>query len=315
MKNITVERYTPQNKDEWDAQVVASRNGTFLFRRNYMDYHSHRYKDHSMIIRSHGEIRALFPANEEEGTLVSHGGLTYGGLILPDRCGGSEVMQIFEAIIAYSRKNGIRRIIYKPVPHIYHRLPAEEELYALYRYNAKLTGRALSSTLCPVSGAWRFTTLRNRCIKKAEKNGVTVRETADFAPFWQILSTNLAERHSVSPVHTIDEITLLKHRFPENIRLYVSEKDTELMAGVVIYETPRCAHAQYIASTSSGRETGGLDIIFATLITGRYRQTPYFDFGISTEHGGEILNNGLLKQKEGFGATGTVYDTYEISTE
>lgn len=313
MKDIKVDIYLPKDKDEWDAKVAKSRNATFLFRRDYMDYHSDRYTDHSLVFRSGSEAVALLPANEDGKTLMSHGGLTYGGLILSDRCGGNEVLQIFAAMLKHVQECGIHRIIYKPVPHIYHSIPSEEELYALYRCGAKLIGRTLSSTVVPSSGPLHFSKLRSRCIKKSEKNGLTVRETSNFEPFWNMLTANLSERHGVTPVHTIDEITLLKNRFPDNIKLYISEKDGELLAGVVIYETPRCAHAQYIASTPNGRKTGGLDIIFYTLITKQYKQIPYFDFGISTEHGGEILNEGLLKQKEGFGATGTVYDIYEIN--
>lgn len=313
MKDIKADIYLPKDKDTWDAQVSVSRNATFLFRRDYMDYHSDRYNDHSLVFRSAGEPVALLPANEDDGTLISHGGLTYGGLLVSRRCGGTEVMKIFDAMINHLREYGIRRIIYKPVPHIYHCAPAEEELYALYRYGAKLTGRTLSSTVILPSGAAHFSKLRSRCIKKGLKNGVSVRETVDFAPFWQILTANLAERHSVSPVHTLEEITLLQSRFPENIRLYISEKEGELLAGIVVYETPRCVHAQYIASTPYGRETGGLDVIFSYLLTERYKHVPCFDFGISTEQRGEILNEGLLRQKEGFGATGTVYDTYEIN--
>lgn len=315
MKKIETDIYTPNRKDEWDTLVKTSRNATFLFMRDYMDYHSDRYKDHSLIFRSEGKPVALLPANECGDTVFSHGGLTYGGLILPTRCGGAEVIRIFEAMLRHMQECGIRSIIYKPVPHIYHLAPSEEELYALYCYGANLIGRTLSSTIAVTSGTPHFTKLRNRCIKKGEKNGVTVHQTDDFAPFWQVLVTNLSQRHGVTPVHTIDEITLLKNRFPDNIKLYISEKDGELLAGAVIYETPRCAHVQYIASTPRGRETGALDVIFSTLITGQYSQVPYFDFGISTEQGGHKLNEGLLNQKEGFGATGTVYDTYEISVK
>lgn len=312
MKKIEACRYTPSEKNEWDTFVRESRNATFLFMRDYMDYHSDRYNDHSLIFRSGGRPVALLPANENGETVFSHGGLTYGGLLLPPRCGGAEVMHLFDAMARHFGEYGIRRIIYKPVPHIYHLAPSEEELYALYRYGARLAGRALSATISTAAGTPHFAKLRTRCIKKGIKNGVTVREETDFAPFWQVLTENLSMRHGVSPVHTIDEITLLKSRFPENIRLYISEKGSELLAGAVIYETPRCTHVQYIASTPGGREEGALDVIFSTLITERYSRVPYFDFGISTEQGGSVLNEGLLRQKEGFGATGTVYDTYEV---
>ena len=57
---------------------------------------------------------------------------------------------------------------------------------------------------------------------------------------------------------------------------------------------------------------GALDLLFHQLIYDRYAQKRYFDFGISTEHGGQMLNEGLLFQKEGFGGRAVVYDTYEM---
>ena len=78
-----VVRYTPEKTDEWNTFTARSRNGTFLFDRRYMDYHSARYHDHSLMIYDRGRLVALFPANETvDGRLISHEGLTYGGLIV-----------------------------------------------------------------------------------------------------------------------------------------------------------------------------------------------------------------------------------------
>jgi hypothetical protein len=72
-------RYSPEHASDWDAFVDNSRNGTFLFRRGYMDYHADRFADHSLMAVSSGKLMAVLPANEAEGTLWSHQGLTYGG--------------------------------------------------------------------------------------------------------------------------------------------------------------------------------------------------------------------------------------------
>lgn len=311
MAEINIERYTPQRRNEWDVAVASSRNGTFLFCRGYMDYHAARFTDHSLIFSVRGNIIAVFPANESDGTLYSHQGLTYGGLLVSEKCKGADIMEIFSLLISHLKSSGINRLVYKPVPHIYHTRPAEEELYALFRNGAQLTGRALSSVLLPLQHT-AFGQLRRRCIKRGLEAGLQVCEESDFSKFWQILSSNLQERHSVNPVHTLEEMKLLKGRFPENIRLYVAKKSGVTVGGTVVYETPRCVHVQYIAASPEGREAGALDVIFSHLITVRYKDVPYFDFGISTESGGSILNTGLLSQKEGFGASGAVYDTYEI---
>ena len=59
----TIERYTPALAREWDDFIGRSRNGTFLLRRGYMDYHSDRFVDCSWVVRRRGGIRAVLPAN------------------------------------------------------------------------------------------------------------------------------------------------------------------------------------------------------------------------------------------------------------
>lgn len=297
---------------EWNMVVEESRNGTFLINRQYLDYHSDRFKDHSLVFELNGELIALFPANEQDLVIYSHQGLTYGGLIMTSKCKGALVLKIIEKIITYYKNKGFSEIIYKPIPHIYHSKPSEEDLYALYRNKAQIESCGISSTI-NLSQEIVFNSLRSRGVKKAIQNGVETKEEFDFAPFWELLTQNLQLRHSVSPVHTLEEIELLKNRFPENIRLYTASQSGELLAGVVIYETKTCIHSQYIASSQKGRDLSALDLLFSYLIKERYADAKYFDFGISTEQKGEVLNNGLLSQKEGFGASATIYNSYKIT--
>ncbi len=311
MSTLLCKRYHPTMEEEWNKTVSDSRNGTFLINRKYLDYHSDRFADHSLIFEMDGDIIGLFPANEQRTTIYSHQGLTYGGVIMTSRCKGAVVLEIFEKLIAYYRNLGFEELIYKPIPHIYHAKPSEEDLYALFRNNAQIVTCGISSTI-NLKEEVSFNSLRNRGVKKAISNAVEIKEESDFSPFWTILTSNLEQRHSVSPVHNISEITLLKSRFPENIRLYTAVKDGEILAGVVIYEAGGCIHSQYIASSQKGRNLSALDLLFSYLINERYKESRYFDFGISTEDGGEVLNNGLLSQKEGFGASATIYASYKI---
>ena len=85
-------RYSADKADEWNAFVAASKNGTFLFDRRYMDYHSDRFLDHSLMFYEKGRLYAVMPANDDKhGTLFSHQGLTYGGLIMDKGCRAAKV--------------------------------------------------------------------------------------------------------------------------------------------------------------------------------------------------------------------------------
>ena len=61
---ISICRYTQNKQTEWDDFVKVSKNGTFLFLRAYMDYHSDRFQDHSlMFYNEKNRLIAVLPAN------------------------------------------------------------------------------------------------------------------------------------------------------------------------------------------------------------------------------------------------------------
>jgi hypothetical protein len=309
---VTISVYTPQNKALWDSFVSKSKNGVFLFFRDYMEYHSNRFTDHSLLFFEGERLVALLPANVEGKALQSHGGLTFGGVITNYTMKTPLMLSVFRALITHCRSQGIRELTYKPVPYIYHSAPADEDLYALFTLNAKLKARSVSSAIYLPNPA-RFDGNRKDNLRKARKNKLTVKESLDYDAFMKIEAENLIERHGVKPVHTVDEIKLLASRFPGNIKLFASFKDENLLAGVIIYESQNVAHMQYAANSKAGWNLGAQDIIEDYLINEYYRDKKYFDFGISTENLGQVLNLGLIKRKENFGASAVVYDAYELA--
>ena len=309
---LEVFRYTAIHKAQWNKFAARARQSSFLFQRDYMDYHAQRFRDNSLIVLRNGRIHALLPANIDGQTLYSHQGLTYGGLITDNKTTTADVCQIFKEINNYLRAEGIRRLIYKPTPWIYHLLPAEEDLYAISTIcNAHLIARHISSTICPTHRL-PFTESRKSGIRKAQREALQVREATSFESFWNILTQNLENKYHVRPVHTLDEIVLLKSRFPEAIRLFqVENQSGTVLGGTVIYETQRVVHTQYISASPVGKVQGALDLLFHHLLTEEYKDVEYFDFGKSSEGDGHDLNAQLIFQKEGFGGRGVCYDTYE----
>jgi hypothetical protein len=310
---MLIERYEPTQREPWNEFVGASRNGTFLLDRGYMDYHQDRFVDHSLILRSdNGRIAALLPANEANGALHSHAGLTYGGLIVGEKSGAGAMLEMFEALRTYLRANALASLRYKTIPSIYHRQPAEEDRYALFRCGATLTRRDVLSVV-PRTLRLRYQERRSRGVKSAAKAGIEVVETTNYTPFWDVLDRNLRERYGVAPVHSLAEIELLHGRFPEAIRLFVAQRDRETLAGALVYESTRVAHVQYISASETGKQSNALDAVFDHLLTRAYADKDWFDFGISNEENGQVLNSGLVEQKEGFGARTMVHDYYELA--
>ena len=302
-----IRRYHDGLSDAWNELVARSKNGTFLFDRRYMDYHSDRFHDCSLMIYDAKGLYALLPANRQDDTLFSHQGLTYGGLITDERASAAGICELFLELNGWLRSEGVRRVVYKPVPWIYHEQPSEEDLYAMAETcDVRLT-RSLSSTISRHhQNAWYR--IRKCGAQKARQAGVVIEETEDYQPFWQILSANLQARYGLSPVHTLEEITLLHQRFPQQIRLFVAKEGLETIGGSVLYISNRVVHSQYIAASPRGREVHALDLLFDVVIRQSLEQHAYFDFGISTENQGTYLNQQLIYQKEGFGGRGVCYD-------
>ena len=305
---LTVRPYEAKDADAWDTVIAESRNGVLLHRRGYMDYHADRFVDCSLIVERNGVPVAVLPANVQGSTVTSHGGLTYGGLISTSALRAESTLEVFGKIAGFYRSKGIDRLIYKAVPHVFHSFPAEEDLYALHRSGARLRRRDIASVIA-LREPFRFTDERRRAVNKARDAGIRIQPNADPASFHALL-TEVLRRHDAVPTHRLDELRLLQTRFPEHIVLYEARREAELLAGAVLYDFGRVVHTQYLAASEEGRRLNALSLLLAELI-GRYAGRHYFSFGISTEQEGQVLNGGLVAQKEYFGARGIAHDFYE----
>lgn len=306
-----IKRYTPEDQEAWDRYVKKARNATFLFLRDYMDYHRDRFNDYSLLFYKNGKLHSLLPAHQVDNTLYSHFGLTYGGLIVDINVTIADTCQLFEDLNDYLREQGFTKVIYRPIPWIYHLHPAEEDLYAIFwKCHARLLVRNIGTTIFMQQHLrWRKDHLRR--LKKSHENGVTVIRDADITEFWGILENNLEERFHVKPVHTLSEMLLLKDKFPEQIIQYNAYKDGHIIGGLTFYITQQVIHGQYSSTNSEGKEYGAMEAIYEQIMYKDYPDYPYLDFGSSTEDNCSFINEGLIAHKEGYGGRGVVYDTYE----
>lgn len=324
--------YSINKRDAWNRFVEESKQGTFLLNRNFMDYHADRFFDCSLLVykdevdegeENYDSLVAVFPANwdEEEKTVYSHRGLTYGGLLTKAGTTQSEVLQMLQKVFLYFEHYlGAKTLVYKAIPYIYSRIPGQEDLYALFRAGAQLRARSVA-TVVSVAHPLGMRTLRMRQAKKALEHGYYIErikegDDAGLREYWTVLEGVLQEYHHTRPVHSMEEMELLMSRFPREIKLYVvKDADARIVSGVVIFETETVAHIQYIASAAEGRKFGALDLLLRHLCGEKYRDKEYIDFGISTERDGLYLNEGLIFQKEGFGGRAVCYDTYHVDLD
>jgi hypothetical protein len=314
---ITLVPYTEADRNIWDEYIVTAPMVTLLHTRRYLSYHANRFQDISLVIKDEKDniiglfLAALDPNNPEQ--VVSHPGITYGGLLHQGNLRGEKMIDVWRLIKQYYADRGLKQLIYKAVPSIYFQSPAFDDLYALFRVGG-IRYRCDLSCAIDLEHQLLPSKRRQRALKKAHKNNVLVKEGFEFiSPFWEVLTINLTEKHNLNPAHTIEEMLHLYSLFPENIKLIVALVQDNVEAGVIILNTPNVNHAQYICSSTLGHEVSALDAVFEfCLLRSSEQRKRYFNFGISTEQQGQYLNNGLHQFKSEFGGGGTIQEFYQL---
>lgn len=307
--------YDPARREAWDAFVGESRTPHFMLTRNYVEYHQERFDDMSVVVMRGDEIVGLLPASVSESHVTSHAGLTFAGLLTRPSSSIVQTGKTMRSALEFLGHRGAEKLTYRAAPGIYSLLPSEEDLYWLWSLGAALVRRDVASVVLP---GYRPPLRKGRkhAISKARAGRVRIMRDRDFRGFHVLLVEVLAERHGASPTHTSEELQLLATRFPDNLKLFTARNpDGQIVSGVVIYETPLVAHAQYIATSRGGREIGAADVLIESLITQYLSDGKAFDFGISTTNSGRVINEGLAAFKEGFGARTVLYDEYEFSLD
>jgi Acetyltransferase (GNAT) domain len=314
-------RYRPSDEAAWNALVAASPNGTFLIDRRFMGYHAERHDDASLLVERKGRLVAVLPANRQGTRIVSHAGLSYGGLILADTLGAQALSDLLHALQAHLRASGATELLYKTMPSIYHRLPCEDDRWALWHCGAQLVRRDALSVIGPTPAHWP--PRRRRAITGATRQrgelsfvshqGAPDDSADDWAAFWRVLAQELQARHASQPVHSLAEIQLLAARFPQGIGLRLARWNGEVVAGLVLFDTPTVRHLQYMATDAQGRRCAALDLLLEQAIAQAQSEARWFDFGHSNEDQGKALNTGLAFYKESFGASTVVHDHYLLT--
>lgn len=280
-----------------------------------MDYHADRFDDHSLMVYKAGKLFAVLPANRKDNTLFSHQGLTYGSFVLLETAKLLDVAAAFKATLKFLAEKGITKLHIRLIPTFYNLMPSDELEYLLYRMGARLEKRDVLMVI-DYAHQLRFQKNRREGINKARRNGLEVRVDDNYRGFWEeVLVPNLERKHGVKPVHSLEEIELLASRFPENIKqLSVYNRQGQIVAGTTLFFTKTTVHPQYVSGNTDKNFYGSLDLAYDYAINHMKGNRRYFDFNISSEEDGTVLNEGLIFWKETCGARAWRADNYEIDT-
>ena len=307
--SVLVKRYAPGLAADWLKILANSRNGVFFFDRNFIEYHGDRFTDFSAVAYLDGEPVALLPAciDVASGHVSSHSGLTFGGVVLKRELRGDVAIKLIYALLNSLKEWDAQTLTVKLLPQVFATYPSAETEYALWRRGFSLVRRDLSSIL-PLQNSLPFNTSKAQSVRKARKASLIV-GIASVAGFHALLEDVLIRQHGVSPVHSLEEMELLVARFPERIYVRAATKGDELLAGALIFNYGHIWHTQYLASSDAGRELGALDLVIDSVIDeARSQGVTHLSFGTSTEQAGTALNQGLIWQKESYGARSITHD-------
>lgn len=313
---MQVRPYGAADEEAWDRLCSRSHCASFLQTRAFLSYHGERFRDRSLVLTDGQRWLGVLPAASHPTlaqVVESHPGITYGGFVHDGSLRGERAMAALRLAAAHYASLGYRTLRYKPLPHIYQRAPAQDDLYALFRLGAR---RARCDLACcldlanPLPPSER----RRRAAVRARKAGLRYVDGSDCLPaLWRVLEDNLLRKHGSRPVHSLAEMQLLASRFPDHIRFSVAEHEGVVVAGTVAFIVGPVMHLQYIASSETGHALSALDGLFGQLIEqARAAGLRYFDFGTSNEDQGRVLNEGLYRFKSEFGGGGVAYETYEL---
>lgn len=312
MKNFTVRLYHKNDYEHWNVFIGLAKNGTFLFHRDFMEYHEDRFRDYSLIVLDGEKWVAVLPANIVGNEVFSHRGLTYGGLVYSEKIGAEVVEIFFDLILDFLKQKNIQNLILKLIPDFYQSRSSNEINYFLFQKNADLVKRSMNLVI-DYSKTLQISKSKLKHFRRISELGITIEETEDCTVFWdQILIPRLREKHQVSPVHSLQEINQLKLNFPENIKQFNAYFEGEIVAGITLFCTQQVIKSQYGATSVKGESIRALDFLFINLIAKFASEYAFFDMGIVDD--GDSYNKGLLKQKEELGCSVYVQDVYKVET-
>jgi hypothetical protein len=313
--SLSVVPFTQEDGERWDDFCRISTNATFLHSRRFLSYHGDRFEDLSVEIFDGKKLLGVLPAARAPGDaslVVSHPGITYGGVVHAGQLLGERMIDAFRAVAHHYGERRCTRLLYKAVPHAYAAVPAQDDLYALFRLGARRVRCDLSSAI-DLAGRLPVSERRRRALKKALAAVTVSDDRGRIDRLWGVLESNLARKHDARPVHSLAEMQELMRRFPGEIAVRTAVADDTVVAGVILFLTKRVWHAQYIASDERGYQLSALDAVFDHVIgEASSAGARYFDFGTSNENAGTVLNTGLYQFKSEFGGGGLAHEFYEL---
>ncbi|WCO00836.1 FemAB family protein [Psychroserpens ponticola] len=314
MYKYSVKVYHSDFKKQWDEFVTHSKNATFLFQRDFMDYHKDRFKDYSLMVYDGEQLLAIFPANISNDIVYSHQGLTYGGLFFDERLTSTQIQEIFELVLAFFKTKNIQSVIVKSLPEFY-QFHSSRVIDDLYKQDHSSIVKENIILAIDYNQDFKIAKSKIKRFKKLQRNQLTIKEgKLEINAFWNtILLKRLAEKHNSKPVHNLLEIQYLHSKFEDEITQYNIYREEEILAGITIFKKGNIVKSQYGMASIEGEKLNALDMLFVSLII-KFKEEgmQYFTMGSVNDNSELGYSKGMLKQKEELGCRKYTQNIWKI---
>ncbi len=289
----------------WDSFVLESNNGTIFHTRQFLNYHKIRkFKDCSFIFKNKDNIEAVFSGAVVDGVLHSHPGASFGGFIY-NNLSFEFGKKIVELLIEFAKKNNLRDMVVIPTPFIYYNNYNEVMEYCLYMNGFNTIEYYISSFVdLKVDLLDQMHDRKKRYIKKMQ-NEVEIKISSDLDSFYPILISNKL-KHKAKPTHSLEELKILKKKFPNKIILLLSYKNKKIIGGALNFITNKRTCILFynmIDYNYQNLQVSSLQI-YESLKWAKKNKLNFLDIGVSQLYkNSEIIpHESLINFKEQFGA-------------
>lgn len=312
MKNYTIKRYNSEYFTIWNAFVSSSNNATFLFHRDFMEYHSDRFEDYSLLVFEDEKLISILPANRIENTIFSHQGLTYGGFVFENDISILQIKLVILNALSFLKENNFKAFKIKEIVPIYSSSNRKEISSFLLENGAIINSKKMNLAI-DFKSDFKVSKSKLKHFKRINSIGLEIKKEDDLSIFWnEVLIPRLDQKFGSKPVHSIDEISKLKANFPENIHQYNVYLDDEILAGITIFKTNNVIKSQYGATTENGEKYRALDFLYINLINEFKDEFDFFDMGTVDDDSELGYNIGLFNQKKELGCSVFEQNFYEL---
>lgn len=313
VKKYTVKRYCSDDFALWNDFISQANNATFLFDRNFMEYHSNRFQDFSLLVFEDDILQAVVPANYKDNQFFSHQGLTYGGFVFRNEFPLGQIEVVLSETFNFLQSHGFVQLVIKAMLPFYAPDFLGEMQQVLSNKQAEIIGQKMNLAI-DFQSDYTISKSKLKHYRRLQSEALVVKKESDCTVFWQeVLEPLLQEKYQTKPLHSLTEINSLQSKFPNNIEQYNVYRDGEILAGITLFKTATVIKSQYGATTENGKKFRALDYLFLYLIDFFKADYHYFDMGTVDDNSELGYNEGLLNQKKELGCSVYSQNIFQIA--